>query len=148
MNFVNIEFENQFESLEAAMAACLLIGTCHKVQDPGCDRNPKTGGFQLCLRKPLAEASLISCVYEKTDNASLGAICLKKVLRDYDSFKFQYTKYLSLRQSLIIETCCPDFKTCNADLVNCKPNINECYSDKNIHGNCTKMCKLCPRKLM
>ena len=76
MNFVNITYENGFVSLEAAMAACLLIGTCHKVQDPGCDRNPKTGGFQLCLRKPLVEASLKSCVYEKTDYASLGAICL------------------------------------------------------------------------
>ena len=74
MNFVNITYENGFVSLEAAMAACLLIGTCHKVQDPGCDRIPENKGFRLCLRKPLVQTTLKSCVYEKTDEASLGTI--------------------------------------------------------------------------
>ena len=73
MNFVNITFENSFQSLEAALAACLLIGSCHKVLDFECDKKPDDKNtFHLCTRKPTGYTSFKSCVYEKNHKTMIA----------------------------------------------------------------------------
>ena len=82
MNFVNISFEKPFKSLQAAMGACLSIGTCHKVLDAGCDTKPEKNGFRLCNIKPPVHTSLKSCIYEKTDQATLGIAYMTHIFND------------------------------------------------------------------
>ena len=48
----------------------------------------------------------------------------------------------------LLEHCCDDFETCDADLVNCKGSTKECFSDPIIIKGCKKSCQKCPRKFL
>ena len=95
-------------------------------------------------KKPLEHTSFESCVYEKSDDAFLGFIPIKILIiciteKSLNVASPKYFRFFS-------ENCCGDFETCDADLINCKRNIKQCYTNSTIHDNCMKSCDLCPRK--